>query len=124
MPSYKVNAALTLLSMLLIRATADVVGWSGNNCNGDEGLDVACDGTCFDFTGRHSIETIVSGSHCVAVFEDGFCGEEVAVFLNQGGGSCVTVSTGTTVNSFQCFAGNTCAVDVESNTVGNKSATH
>ncbi|KAJ7084200.1 hypothetical protein C8R44DRAFT_651559, partial [Mycena epipterygia] len=51
-------ATLTLVAVLLaIQAKAqDIIAWSGNTCNGAEGLEVSCDGTCFDFNGRHSYE--------------------------------------------------------------------
>ncbi|KAJ6600802.1 hypothetical protein B0H10DRAFT_1824402, partial [Mycena sp. CBHHK59/15] len=87
-----------------VPANTDVVAWSGNTCNGAEGGDVACDGTFWDFTNRHLIER----GACVSVFEDKSCEERVGTYQNQGGGSCVNVNTGTTVQSFKCFAGNTC----------------
>ncbi|KAJ6600782.1 hypothetical protein B0H10DRAFT_1678356, partial [Mycena sp. CBHHK59/15] len=86
--------------------------WSGNTCNAAEGADVACNGAGIGYQGRHSIEvtrtTVVSGLHCLSLFEDANCNSEVGIILNQGGGSCVNVNTGTAVNSFRCFSGNTC----------------
>ncbi|KAF8132719.1 hypothetical protein K438DRAFT_1450160, partial [Mycena galopus ATCC 62051] len=34
----------------------DFAAFTGTACDGIVGLDVACDGTCFDFSGRHSFE--------------------------------------------------------------------
>lgn len=48
--------AVALGYMAAVPAKADIIAWSGSNCNGAEGGDVPCDGNCFDFTGRQSLE--------------------------------------------------------------------
>ena len=47
-----VAAALFALNV----AAQDVIAWSGDSCNGDEGADVPCSGECISFDGRHSFE--------------------------------------------------------------------
>ena len=43
--------------VLAIQANAQqIIAFSGDTCNGGQGGEVPCDGTCFDFTGRHSYE--------------------------------------------------------------------
>jgi hypothetical protein len=49
-----------------------------------------------------------SGSHCVAVFQDTNCGHSTGLFVNQGGGSCQNVNTGSNVVSLKYLPGNTC----------------
>ncbi|KAJ6558268.1 hypothetical protein B0H19DRAFT_946280, partial [Mycena capillaripes] len=50
------RAPLVAAALCAVQVTADLVAWSGNACNGAEGVNIICDGTCFDFTGRHSFE--------------------------------------------------------------------
>ncbi|KAJ7849937.1 hypothetical protein B0H13DRAFT_2360956 [Mycena leptocephala] len=50
---------LSLLSSVVLdlQVTAQsFLAFGGNDCNGNQGLVVACDGTCFDFTGEHCFE--------------------------------------------------------------------
>ncbi|KAJ7705278.1 hypothetical protein B0H17DRAFT_920093 [Mycena rosella] len=104
------TALIVLAITLYMRAVpskADVIAWSGDSCNGAEGGDVPCDGTCFDFTNRHSLE-VARGGHCLRVFEDTSCTEKVAEYGNQGGGECVNINTGTPVRSFRCNIGSSC----------------
>ncbi|KAJ7653650.1 hypothetical protein DFH06DRAFT_1330370 [Mycena polygramma] len=52
---FSLNKAFVLVAALFTTVNAqDFVAFSGNSCDGSPGLDVACDGTCFDFTGRHT----------------------------------------------------------------------
>ncbi|EJD36671.1 hypothetical protein AURDEDRAFT_174269 [Auricularia subglabra TFB-10046 SS5] len=83
------------------------IAWSGDACDGDQGADVACDGSCFPFGGRHSF-VAGDGNHCVALFRDGDCVGQRFNFTNQGDG-CTNVNTGTDIESFRCFAGPSCA---------------
>ncbi|KAJ7246132.1 hypothetical protein B0H12DRAFT_1126913 [Mycena haematopus] len=49
----------SIIAAVLIAAMAvkgDIIAWSGDSCNGDEGGNEACDGTCIAFDGRHSFE--------------------------------------------------------------------
>ncbi|KAJ7705277.1 hypothetical protein B0H17DRAFT_1126138 [Mycena rosella] len=87
MRSFKTLIVLEVnLYMETAGTRADVMAWTGDSCNGAEGGDVLCDRTCFDFTIRHSLETVAGGGHCRRVSEDTSCTEEVATFRNQGGG--------------------------------------
>ncbi|KAJ6507005.1 hypothetical protein C8R45DRAFT_1176612 [Mycena sanguinolenta] len=109
MPSLKLTTtSIFVLISLRVMARADTIAWSGSHCDGGEGADVACNGRCINFYGRHSFSVPASGKHCVSVFEDASCNHETAVYLNQGGGSCQNVNTGGTVLGFKCFSGNTC----------------
>ena len=54
--------AATLLAAVLLALQVhaqSLIAFSGDACDGGEGADVPCDGTCFDFTGRHSFEVSV-----------------------------------------------------------------
>ncbi|KAF8128068.1 hypothetical protein K438DRAFT_1645786 [Mycena galopus ATCC 62051] len=43
--------------VLALQVTAQfLLAFNDNDCGGTQGLVVACDGTCFDFTGEHSFE--------------------------------------------------------------------
>ncbi|KAJ6557729.1 hypothetical protein B0H19DRAFT_1148423, partial [Mycena capillaripes] len=68
----------------------DFAAFTGTACNGTVGLDVVCDGTCFGFTGRHSLE--ISADCTIKDFP---FGREVH-------GACIDVQTGTPINSFSC----------------------
>ena len=46
--------AAALLAVLSVNA--DLIAWSGNTCDGDQGNNVPCDGSCHQFGGRHSFE--------------------------------------------------------------------
>lgn len=35
---------------------ADLIGFSGDYCDGDQGSNVNCDGSCIGFDGHHSYE--------------------------------------------------------------------
>lgn len=49
--------SLLAVVVLAIQANArQIITCSGDSCNGGQGGEVPCDGTCFDFTGRHSYE--------------------------------------------------------------------
>ncbi|EJD47119.1 hypothetical protein AURDEDRAFT_113473, partial [Auricularia subglabra TFB-10046 SS5] len=85
--------------------------WSGDACNGARGNDVACNGACIDFSGRHSFvanSAGQSGTHCVAFYVDGGCNGQRFNFTGQGA-QCTNVNTGTAINSFRCFGGAGCS---------------
>ncbi|KAJ7200937.1 hypothetical protein B0H12DRAFT_1036565 [Mycena haematopus] len=63
--------AAVLFAVLTVKA--DIIAWSGNTCDGGEGANITCDGTCIAFDGRHSFEVVTGGSHCVVLFEDDGC---------------------------------------------------
>lgn len=53
------SLALTVVSMvayMAVPSAADIIAFSGSECDGDEGLNVPCDGSCHQFTGRESFE--------------------------------------------------------------------
>ncbi|KAJ7926109.1 hypothetical protein B0H13DRAFT_1862618 [Mycena leptocephala] len=59
--------------VLAIQANAQqIIAFSGDTCNGGQGGEVPCDGTCFDFTGRHSYE-IFSSTASVSLFSGSDC---------------------------------------------------
>ncbi|KAJ7661352.1 hypothetical protein DFH06DRAFT_904811, partial [Mycena polygramma] len=101
-----------VLVAVLLKATSaqDLIAFDGTACNGASGLDVPCDGTCFDFAGRHSFEAsgkgqamtlaITSASRvCVTMWEGPSCTSEMFNFGSEGQGVCINVVTGTPVDS-------------------------
>ncbi|KAF8882775.1 hypothetical protein CPB84DRAFT_1750838 [Gymnopilus junonius] len=96
-----VYVALALLGSKL-PAKADIIAFTGDQCDGDEGENVPCSDECIDFNGRHSFEVVATGTHCVVAFEDGACSIPVGEFSNGGSGACSNVNTGTTVLSLRC----------------------
>lgn len=56
MQSKLLLSAVFALSLAVVSQAADtIVAFSGNFCDGDEGLTVPCDGSCHQFDGRHSV---------------------------------------------------------------------
>ena len=49
------TAALFALAIILTGVNADIVAFSGSNCDGDEGANVKCDNSCHSFGNRHSL---------------------------------------------------------------------
>ncbi|KAJ6454794.1 hypothetical protein C8R45DRAFT_881799 [Mycena sanguinolenta] len=94
---------ITFLAVILaVQVNAqDLIAWSGTTCNGAEGLEVACDGTCFDFTGRHSYE-VLGSSATVELFVGGGCTGEQFTFGPDPAGQCIDVVTGTSISTFRC----------------------
>ncbi|KAF7336435.1 hypothetical protein MSAN_02297500 [Mycena sanguinolenta] len=94
----------TFLAILLaVQVNAQsLIAFSGNDCNGDAGIIVPCDGTCFDFTGRHSYE-ILGSSATVELFEDADCSGEEFTFGPDPPNECIDVITGTPITTFRCF---------------------
>ncbi|KAK6987439.1 hypothetical protein R3P38DRAFT_3230525 [Favolaschia claudopus] len=96
----------TLIAAVVLALTAkakaqDFIAWSGNACNGAEGLEVACDGTCFDFSGRHSFE-VINAAGAVTLFSGTGCGGEAFNFGTETPGECINVNTGTNIQTFRC----------------------
>ncbi|KJA16938.1 hypothetical protein HYPSUDRAFT_219152 [Hypholoma sublateritium FD-334 SS-4] len=105
------SLALTAVSMvayMAVPSSADIIAFSGGACDGDEGLNVPCDGSCHQFTGRESFEVVIGGLHCVTFFEDTGCNSLIATFPNEGNSLCSNVNTGTAVGSFRCSANDSC----------------
>ncbi|KAJ6483378.1 hypothetical protein C8R45DRAFT_1001204, partial [Mycena sanguinolenta] len=88
------HLAITFLAVVLaVQVNAqNIIAWSGSSCNGAEGLEVACDGTCFDFTGRHSYEVLGSSGTVELFF----------TFGPDPSGECINVNTGTSISTFRC----------------------
>ncbi|KAJ6566452.1 hypothetical protein B0H19DRAFT_939977, partial [Mycena capillaripes] len=80
----------------------DFVAFTGNACTGGVGGDVVCDGTCFDFAGRHSFEITSATDVCVTLFESASCVGNDFPFGRESHGSCINVNTGTNIQSFSC----------------------
>ncbi|KAJ7263127.1 hypothetical protein B0H12DRAFT_1230978 [Mycena haematopus] len=119
--------AAVLLAALTVKG--DIIAWSGNSCNGDEGANVACNGACIAFDGRHSFEVrltrlflqthnpqvVTGGSHCVVMFEDDGCVGETFQFGPETEGNCINVNTGTPIGSFTCSPNSSCVFAKEAN---------
>ncbi|KAJ7453040.1 hypothetical protein B0H11DRAFT_2288463 [Mycena galericulata] len=96
---------LSLLSavVLALEVTAQsFLAFNGNDCDGTQGLVVACDGTCFDFTGEHSFEILNSEAGDVTFFEGADCTGDSFNFGAEQAGECINVNTGTNIQSFIC----------------------
>ncbi|KAJ6470953.1 hypothetical protein C8R45DRAFT_1014967 [Mycena sanguinolenta] len=103
----------SLIAAVLFAATVvkgDFVAFSGETCDGDEGNNVPCDGSCHSFDGRHSFEVVADGTHCVAMFEDDGCVGQIFEFGVEPEGECINVNTGTPIGSFTCSASSTCVL--------------
>ncbi|KAF8156463.1 hypothetical protein K438DRAFT_1621452 [Mycena galopus ATCC 62051] len=98
---------------ILVKVNAqDFAAFTGTACDGIVGLDVACDGTCFDFTGRHSFEAkLILTLHLqitsqtdvsVTMYEGADCTGQDFPFGRESHGACIDVQTGTSVKSFKC----------------------
>ncbi|KAK7017152.1 hypothetical protein R3P38DRAFT_3320552 [Favolaschia claudopus] len=88
--------------VLALNAKAqDFIAWSGNACNGAEGLEVACDGTCFDFSGRHSFE-VLNAFGTVTLYSGRSCTGKTFYFGTETPGECINVNTGTNIQTFRC----------------------
>ncbi|KAJ6613040.1 hypothetical protein B0H10DRAFT_1781437 [Mycena sp. CBHHK59/15] len=91
---------LSLLTsvILALQVTAQsFLTFNDNDCDGTQGLVVACDGTCFDFTGEHSFEV---GD--ITFFKGANCTRESFNFSAEAAGECINVNTGTNIQSFIC----------------------
>lgn len=86
---------------------ADIVAFSGSTCDGDEGDNVPCDGSCHDFSNRHSLLLLTGGTHCVTYFLDSGC-EELVGDAELTEDECTNVNTGTNVVSFICGPNDVC----------------
>ncbi|KAJ7853420.1 hypothetical protein B0H13DRAFT_1642914 [Mycena leptocephala] len=88
--------SLLAVVVLAIQANAQqIITCSGDSCNGGQGGEVPCDGTCFDFTGRHSYE-IFSSTATVSLFSGGDCTGKEFTFGPW------PVNTGTGISTFSC----------------------
>ncbi|KAJ7586996.1 hypothetical protein C8J56DRAFT_787254 [Mycena floridula] len=90
--------------LVALKVNADIIAWSGDSCNGDEGGNAPCDGSCIPFGGRHSFEVVAGGSHCVTLFQGSGCSGEAFNFGRETTGQCINVNTGTDIESFTCFS--------------------
>ncbi|KAI0748357.1 hypothetical protein C8Q80DRAFT_1171452 [Daedaleopsis nitida] len=113
-PTFAYLASALVLALLPQAAHAGITAFSGSNCDVAAGLNVPCDGSCHQFSDRHSFRVDGgSGDHCVSTFEDAGCpaGAEgrMFAFTNENGG-CQNVNTGTNIQSFLCSPNNICVV--------------
>ncbi|KAJ7912462.1 hypothetical protein B0H13DRAFT_1613566 [Mycena leptocephala] len=94
--------SLFTVVVLAIQANAQqIIAFSGDTCNGGQGGEVPCDGTCFDFTGRHSYE-IFSSTATVSLFSGSDCTGQEFPFGPDPAGQCINVNTGTAISTFSC----------------------
>ncbi|KAJ3909230.1 hypothetical protein F5879DRAFT_892831 [Lentinula edodes] len=106
-------SATILAAISYSKVFGDFIAWSGNACDGDEGLNVPCDNGCDGFEGRHSFEVGQDpnfGTHCVTFYEDEGCGGEHFFFSGEGNSECINVNTGTSIGSFSCSPNSDCVV--------------
>ncbi|PPQ65715.1 hypothetical protein CVT26_000332 [Gymnopilus dilepis] len=96
------------IALFAAKANADIIAFSGNECDGAEGENVPCLDECIDFNTRHSFRVLASGSHCVVAFQDAGCTIPVGSISNSGGGQCSNVNTGTTVLGLKCSPNSVC----------------
>lgn len=116
MPSLATFASTAILALYVclapVAVNAGITAFSGNNCDGAVGVDVACDGSCIPFSGRHSFRVDAgSGGHCVTFYADSSCpsGGGNGFFPNQDG-QCTQVTLGTaSANAFRCVPDENCA---------------
>ncbi|KAE9393494.1 hypothetical protein BT96DRAFT_829184, partial [Gymnopus androsaceus JB14] len=93
----------TALYMIANSAAQDFIAWSGTTCDGSEGNNVLCDGSCHSFANRHSFEiAIPDAEFCTTFFEDANCGGESFLFEDNESDGCIHVDTGTSIASFSC----------------------
>ncbi|KAF8185684.1 hypothetical protein BJ912DRAFT_1113997 [Pholiota molesta] len=105
--------SLGVAATFAVSASADtIVAYSGSSCDGTVGSVVTCDGSCIQFSGRHSLEISGGGTHCITYFENTSC----TFFEGQGGtdivgsGVCHNVNTGGDVSAFMCAPTTTCEI--------------
>ncbi|KAJ7695835.1 hypothetical protein B0H14DRAFT_2418642 [Mycena olivaceomarginata] len=95
---------ISLLAAVLLAIQVNAqqfTAWTGTTCDGSEGAIAACDGTCGDFSGRHSFEVLGSAG-IVTFFEGGGCTGKDFVFGPDQASQCIHVNTGTAINSYRC----------------------
>ncbi|KAJ7824933.1 hypothetical protein B0H13DRAFT_1658232 [Mycena leptocephala] len=96
------TTSLLAVVVLAIQASAQQIkAFSGDSCNGGEGGEFPCDGTCFDFTGRHSYE-IFGSTATVSLFSGDDCTGKEFTFSPDFAGQCINVNTGTAISTFSC----------------------
>ncbi|KAJ7581604.1 hypothetical protein C8J56DRAFT_793202 [Mycena floridula] len=88
--------------LVALKVNGDLVAFSGDSCDGNEGNDAPCDGSCISFSGRHSFEVTASSNRCVTLFQNGGCTGESFNFGSEAPGECINVNTGTDIESFSC----------------------
>ncbi|KAK7435700.1 hypothetical protein VKT23_019533 [Stygiomarasmius scandens] len=106
--------SLVPIFLTLLGTQADIIGWDGDSCDGAQGGDAPCDGSCVPFTGRHSYALTTGGDHCITFFVNEGCSGE-RFFFGGGGGQCINVNTGTPIGAFRCSPNSGCAVRLLSN---------
>ncbi|KAJ7581915.1 hypothetical protein C8J56DRAFT_958517 [Mycena floridula] len=102
MLSFTKVSVLVAVFFAALGVNADIIAWSGDACNGAEGLNVACNGGCIAFDGRHSFEVVSGRNECVVLFEGDGCTGEAFNFGSEVSGQCINVNTGTPIGSFSC----------------------
>ncbi|KAE9384749.1 hypothetical protein BT96DRAFT_841785 [Gymnopus androsaceus JB14] len=90
--------------MIANSAAQDFIAWSGTTCDGSEGNNVPCDGSCHSFANQHSfaIQDVPEVQFCTTFFEDANCGGESFLFEDTELDGCIHVDTGTSIASFSC----------------------
>ncbi|KAJ7587744.1 hypothetical protein C8J56DRAFT_786531 [Mycena floridula] len=80
-----------------LRANTDILPFSGDACTGARGLNVACNGGCIAFNGRHSFEVVSGRNECVVLFEGEGCTGEAFNFGSEVNGACININTGSSI---------------------------
>ncbi|KAF9018263.1 hypothetical protein BDP27DRAFT_1251200 [Rhodocollybia butyracea] len=94
---------LVVLCVITNSAAQNFIAWSGIACNGDEGLNIPCDGSCHEFGGRNSYVIVSAGTFCPTFFANGGCTGGALPFNSSTLGECIPVNTGINLQSFSCF---------------------
>ncbi|KAJ7683498.1 hypothetical protein B0H14DRAFT_2488175, partial [Mycena olivaceomarginata] len=79
-------------------ATTNVVirVFSGDQCDGDEGLNEPCDNRCNEFDGRHSLQVHRTGAFCLKFYEGANCKGNKQTMTIAGREPCTNVNTNDT----------------------------
>ncbi|KAJ6556198.1 hypothetical protein B0H19DRAFT_994462 [Mycena capillaripes] len=102
--------AAVAFTVLCMKANADIITYTGDECQAEASVDFLCDGLCRSFANRRSFRVDVPGNHCVTIYQDAVCKNPVTAFGNPPAaqGICIEVSTGTPQLSFTCASNTNC----------------
>ncbi|KAJ7195739.1 hypothetical protein B0H12DRAFT_1298380 [Mycena haematopus] len=102
------TSIIAAVLFVTLTVKGDIIAWSGDSCNGDEGSNVACNGACIAFDGRHSFEVCSTRLFLHTYFQDDGCVGESFQFGPETEGNCINVNTGTPIGSFTCSSNSAC----------------
>ncbi|KAJ7852549.1 hypothetical protein B0H13DRAFT_1643347 [Mycena leptocephala] len=106
------TVAAVLLGSFVVKAA--IIAWSGDHCDGDEGGNAPCDGSCISFDGRHSfkVRTNLHATHRIRIKSCIFADSFQYGPLGASAG-CINVNTGTGIGSFRCSPNSNCILKRE-----------